>query len=117
MTGLRYGKITPTDIDAFLDFGGRVFIVIEAKHGTAMPPYGQKLALERMADGWQRAGIEALVLIASHNTDGDIVYHTLPVVQFRFRGQWYTPKQAITVREAIDRFRKWFAEHHRDILS
>lgn len=36
---LRYGRITPTDIDGFLDFGGRAFVFIELKHGDvpAMP--------------------------------------------------------------------------------
>ena len=28
-SGLRFGNITPTDIDGFMDFGGRVFVVFE----------------------------------------------------------------------------------------
>ena len=47
-SGLRFGKITPTDIDGFLDFGNNVYVFIETKHGDAPLPYGQKLALERL---------------------------------------------------------------------
>ena len=28
-SGLRFGKITPTDIDGFMDFGDRLFVVLE----------------------------------------------------------------------------------------
>ena len=30
-SGLRYGRITPTDIDAFMEFGNKAFVFIEAK--------------------------------------------------------------------------------------
>ena len=30
-TGLRWGNITPTDIDALIDFGDKVFVFIEVK--------------------------------------------------------------------------------------
>ena len=43
-SGLRFGKISPTDIDGFLDFGNSLFIFVEMKHGDARIPYGQKLA-------------------------------------------------------------------------
>ena len=45
---LRWGKITPTDIDAVVEFGNRCFIIIEAK-GVGVPvKYGQLTALERL---------------------------------------------------------------------
>ena len=31
LTGLRWGKITPTDIDSFLDFGNKACVFIESK--------------------------------------------------------------------------------------
>lgn len=49
-SGLRYGKITPTDIDGFLDFGDQLFVVVEGKHAGSAIQTGQRLALERLVD-------------------------------------------------------------------
>ena len=106
-SGLRYGKITPTDIDGFMDFNDKVFIFLELKAGGALPPYGQRLALQRLCDACEKAGKESLVLIASHEAEGDIEAASLPVVQMRFRGEWRKPHRAMTVRQAIDDFLMW----------
>lgn len=68
---LTYGKITPTDIDAFIDFGNKIFIIIEAK-GEAVPvPTGQRIALERMLIKMSCGDSSAMVVIADV-VDGDI---------------------------------------------
>lgn len=48
MSSLRWGAITPTDLDAVLDFGNRLFVIIEAKGAGVPVPRGQALALERV---------------------------------------------------------------------
>ena len=106
-SGLRYGKITPTDIDAFMDFGNQAFVFIEAKHGDAPLPYGQRLALERLCDATAKAGIKALVLIARHDTQDDIDFAALPVSQIRLNGKWRKTNTPQTVRSAIDGFLAW----------
>lgn len=107
--GLRFGRITPTDIDGFMDFGNNVYVFIEAKHGTAPLPYGQKLALERLCDTCTDAGKAAVVLIAHHQTDGDIDVAALPVSLLRMKGKWRKPKKAVNVREAIEQYLEWNA--------
>lgn len=47
-SGLRWEKITPTDIDGFVEFGNRLFVFIEGKHPGAQFSGGQKLALQRL---------------------------------------------------------------------
>lgn len=108
MSGLRYGKITPTDIDAFLDFGGKVFIFIETKHGDAPLPYGQRLALERLCDACQKSEINTIVLVARSDTNGDIDTAHLPVTLLRHKGVWRKPNRTLDVRSAVDSFRQWF---------
>ena len=103
--GLRFGTIMPTDIDAFIDFGGSKFVFIEVKHQNAPLPLGQQLALERLADACDDAGRKTLVLVASHDTEGDIDIANLPVTKVRFRKQW-RDRQG-TVREVIDAFLAW----------
>jgi hypothetical protein len=70
-TGLRYGRITPTDIDAFLDFRGKAFVFIEAKLIGAQCPWGQERAFERVCDASQRGGVESVYMLAEHNTPQD----------------------------------------------
>lgn len=48
--GLKYGKIMPTNIDGFLEFGNKVFVLIELKFKETKMPFGQKLCFERMCD-------------------------------------------------------------------
>lgn len=105
-SGLAWGAITPTDIDAFLDFGGKVFVFIEAKCEKAECPNGQRLALERLCGACQQGGVETLVIIASHKkTEEDIDYEHLSVREFHYRGEWHQPPPDSTVRKFITKFR------------
>ena len=61
--GMKFGTISPTDIDAFIEIRGEVFIFIEAKFGDAEMPLGQRLALERLTDTIEYAGKKALLII------------------------------------------------------
>ena len=105
-SGLRFGTITPTDIDAFIDFQDKTFVYIEIKHGTAPLPQGQRLALERLCDSSQKAGKHSLVIIATHDTEHDIDVGGSYVTEYRYKGQWVHYFKKITVREAIDKFIK-----------
>ena len=115
-TGLCFGSITPTDIDAFLEFGNVLFIIIEAKSSGAELPYGQKLALERLCDAIQdtenpnKARRQAYILIVQHSTetDQDVDYGAAIVTSVRYKYKWHPQKEPITCRQAIDKIReKW----------
>jgi hypothetical protein len=101
-SGLRYGKITPTDIDAFLDFSNKLFVFIETKHAGSPLPYGQRLALERICTACNKGGIYSVILFAEHLTQQDIDVAVLPVVQYFDGNKWHPPKKQITVKQAID---------------
>jgi hypothetical protein len=106
-SGLKFGNITPTDVDAFIDFHNRLFVFIEGKHGDAKPPFGQRLALERLTDKLHNPPeTYAVCILASHKTEGDIIYHALPVTEYRWEGKWEKPSSPITVKEAIERLIK-----------
>jgi len=108
-SGLRFGKITPTDIDGFVDFQNRAFVLFEIKHGTTPMPYGQRLGYERLADACEKSGIRTLVIVAHHDVAApkDIDVAVLPVTQVRFQGQWKKLNVHHTVRSAFDAFLKW----------
>lgn len=102
-SGLRFGKISPTDIDAFLEFGNRLFVFIETKFGDSPIPYGQGLALERLCDACHTEVRGSLLLIASYDSSGDIDVSMAIVRKYRYEGKWHEAPD-MTVREVIEIF-------------
>jgi len=103
-SGLRYGTITPTDIDGLIEYKDIAFIVIETKHEGCEMPFGQRLALQRLCDACQKAGKETLLIVASHNTEGDIDFANTKVVETRYLFRWKEQNNGMTTKEAIDIF-------------
>ena len=112
-SGLRFGKITPTDIDAFLDFQDNTFIFIETKYGDAKLSTGQRLALERVCDACADSGRNSMVIVASHDTHDDIDVAGLPVVRIRLHKKWREPSKKRTVLKTIRDYRSWINKNKR----
>lgn len=104
--GLKWGAISPTDIDGFLDFGDRLFVFVEVKHGEGMPPKGQRIALERVCDACVAPNRFSVVLIASHTSSEDIIVKDLQVSRYRWNYRWIEPNTSLTVEQAVNRFRE-----------
>lgn len=101
---LRFGKITPTDIDGFIEFQDKAFIFIEAKYGCSALPYGQRLALERLCDAISSTGRFCSVLVAHHSCSPteDIDFGLLKLSEYRINGKWIEPTSTWTLKEAIE---------------
>lgn len=103
--GIRFGTITPTDIDVFIEYRDKGFIFGETKYNHSPVPYGQRLALERLCGSLNR---QALAIIASHQSDGDIDVGEARVISFMWnndnRPGWRTPKAPVSVRQLMARF-------------
>lgn len=106
-SGLRWGKITPTDIDMFVEFSGKLYVLAEGKHGSAQLPFGQRLAFQRLVDALHDPPERiAIGLIVEHHTEGDIDFAQLPVRESRYQGEWRTPKSPISLLAAINSMRQ-----------
>lgn len=117
-SGIRFGKITPTDIDGFLDFGNKVFIFIELKYGASILSYGQRLALERLCDSCADAGKVSVVLVAHYeNVKDEIDVGILPVSLIRNNKEWRKPKINLTVKQAIDQLLLWSKTTLRKVVN
>ena len=101
-TNLRWGNTTPTDIDGFVEFGDKLFFVIEVKYNDTKLPYGQRLAIERLVDAIERSQRVCYGIVAIHKTDGDIDVGGCEVVEYRFQGEWHKPRKYVTVKVMID---------------
>lgn len=104
-------KITPTDIDLFLDFNGTEAILGEFKLQGKSLPYGQRRALNELLKDATNSGKHTLGFVAEHQTppDQQINAATCLVVEYWSDKTplWKPPKQPINVREMIDRWREW----------
>jgi len=107
---LRYGLITPSDIDGVLDFQNRAFVFLELKFAGAEMSLGQRLMYERICDACQRGGVNSVVIVANHSSASDemIPVHELPVDRVRFKGKWSQMRPDDTVKSVIDRFHNKF---------
>lgn len=111
-SGLLFERnITPTDFDGVLDFGGHFFVLIELKYQNAPLLFGQRLCLERVCD--KLAVDSACVLIvATHNhlPFQKIDAAKAMIREFRWKGNWKTPKQPTPLRQGIDLFKAMLAQ-------
>ena len=104
-TGMCWGNITPTDIDCFTDFGGLLFVYVDAKLPGVEMERGQEWAFERAVDDCKHA---AICIIGEHaNREGAIDFANLAAVKYYWRGrkkrgEWKPFPRVLTVKQAID---------------
>lgn len=107
--------ITPTDIDAFIEFDNEIFIFIEAKHGGSSMQRGQQLALERLTDAIElNDDKHSILIIATHDIphDKDIELGNCLVSRYRQEGKWNTIGHlGFDVRTVINMFRNRFSDN------
>lgn len=108
-SGMRFGNITPTDIDGFMEFGDRTFIFMESKFGNSELLLGQRLALERLCDACHAAGKASLLLVLQHHTIGDIAFASTQVTRYRYARRWHQPACLLTAFVACSAF-KWLVD-------
>lgn len=111
-TRVRFGNITPTDIDGFIDFGNKLFVFIEGKYRGGNPSTGQRIALERLVDACNGQGRHSVLFMVSHTDDDKgergIDYSMTRVVRYRWKGSWHVPKQETHLMDAITYFKQKF---------
>lgn len=108
-SGIRYGNITPTDLDGFFEKGNRIFVFYEYKLPAVEMPQGQRQALMRIVDGLSTAGKEAVLFLCRHETydsGADIEGAKALVEQIYWQGHWYQGR-GLNAREQTDRFIQW----------
>lgn len=111
-TGLRYGNITPTDIDGLIEYQNKCYVFYEAKHINAEPmTQGQKLAFERLCDDLQKVKPSLLILFEhDYPVDKPIDFAKCNVKSYRYNGVWKRPGVVVTVRQLSDSFIKKYGK-------
>ena len=105
-SGLRFGNITPTDIDGLIEYKNKAYIIIELKYLTTKLPRGQELALERLTDDLTKSGKPTICIVASHEQNDpkeDIKVSDTIVIKYRRNRKW-TKTEKTTTLQIIERF-------------
>lgn len=100
---------TPTDIDGYLEYHGRVYVFYEYKlKGTPMPE-GQTLAYTHLVDALRTAGKKAVLFLCEH-TDYDpklnVSGKDALVTRYYSSGKWF-PGVGRNAKEMTDAFLAW----------
>ena len=101
-SGLRFGNITPTDIDGFIDYHGKCFVIIEYKYGSKDLPTAQRRAFEALADNSSKP---MMVVVAEHHVDDteqDIEAGTCKVREVYYPGIGWWKYEEATVKGLIE---------------
>lgn len=121
---IRMRGITPTDIDALIDYNGRAFIYLEGKLKDKKMDKGQLRALESMVNSHTKAGHPSAAIVYWHSIPSDFeVPVDMQFVRAIFcqtkipnlcrkyyeNSQWWEPMtETTTVKSAIDYFEECF---------
>lgn len=86
----RMRKITPTDIDGFIDYNGNAFIYMDAKLNGKEIDFGQKRAFENLIKSHGKAEHPSCAIIFRHNTSvgQDIMAHECYVDNYYCNMKW-----------------------------
>lgn len=111
-SGMKFGSITPTDVDAFFEIRGEIFVFYEVKMAGSRMPYGQELALTRLIDALDAAGKHAVLFVGWHNVRNpalDVFMANTVLHQLYWRGSWRPGRVMgrVTLKQATDRFIHW----------
>ncbi len=108
-SGIRYGNITPTDIDGYFEKADKAFVFYEYKLSGAEIPKGQSLALMRIVDGLSTAGKDAVLFLCRHeeeNPNNEIRASGALVEKIYWHGKWHEGS-GLTVKQQTDKFMNW----------
>ena len=106
-TGLKYGNITPTDIDGLIEYHNKAYVFIEMKYGNTKLPDGQKWALERLNNDLTKSGKPTITIIGTHqeaNPEKDINVANTSVKKYYTNRHWCNASLNLTIKKLIDGF-------------
>ena len=103
-SGMRWGNITPTDLDMGIDFRNGIFVFGEMKLPGAELPQGQRWFLEHLTDAIAETGRLSVTFILEHDTrpTEDIDAAKCLIRELRSHRRWRKPELSICAKDAID---------------
>ena len=104
-TGIKKGKVHPTDIDAVLEFDNKFLILIEVKTKGNNITTGQRILMERLVDSWSGEGKKAISLLVTHNVKNHnepVMLSDCDVDMYYTLSGWKDTKSLINVKQLLN---------------
>ena len=111
-SGLRFGNITPTDIDGMIEYKNKALIYYEFKLKGNKMPDGQRLAFEREVQDHAKVGKRAIAILLEHEVfdysiDIPAAYCTVSKYYLNPNRGWIKPKSRETALSLTEKFIRW----------
>ena len=103
---VRFGNITPTDIDGCIEYKNILYVFFELKLIGATIKFGQKLAFERIADDLSKVK-PTIYIIAEHkqkDCNENIHVEGAIVKEVRCNNRWEVYNEEIKLYDFIDNY-------------
>jgi hypothetical protein len=119
VSGLIYGKGTPTDVDVLLELRGNLGKIIgfmELKYLHSELPAGQRMAFESVVDLCNPSCLASFGLVLSHETPVEeaIMVHLCPVEEIRWKNKWHKVDGKFLTIDICDRLVARFVPERLD---
>lgn len=103
------GNITPMDIDGLIEYHDQKRVLLEIKRKGVKVLYGERMALERMVNDFNKAGKESIAIVADHTVfdtheDVDVADCIVREIYYGKERRWRPPKRMMTVKKLVDSF-------------
>jgi len=109
-SGLKYGTITPTDLDGLIEYHNQAYIILEIKYNNSKMPEGQRIALERLTKDLFKTGKPTICIVAEHTIDDpnlDVDVANAKVRKYKCNDKKWKEDCNGTVKDHIDNFLSW----------
>lgn len=115
-TGLRWMNITPSDLDAMVEYHDKAWVIIEMKHiNSDGCSDGQELMLQRLYTDLKKSGKAVLLVYARNSIEPPypIPYALCLVEKYKYNDETVYPED-MTVKKLIDSFLRKIDESGRE---
>lgn len=106
---IRFGNITPTDMDGIIEYKNKAYIFFEIKYLDTLLPKGQRLCMERLVQDVSHKGKKAIAAVIEHDIHNTAI--SVPSSRCRVReifiggeSKWRQIKNYISAMDLFKRF-------------
>jgi len=119
---IRYGNITPTDLDGAIEYHDKCWVFFELKYNNAPISYGQKLALERLVNDTAKNNKKSIAIIADHyvnDTDKEVDAADCVVRKIYLSNEkkWRGVVRKMSLKECVDVFIDWVDKKQESVKA
>lgn len=119
---IRYGNITPTDLDGAIEYHDKCWVFFELKYNNAPISYGQKLALERLVNDTAKNNKKSIAIIADHyvndtNKEVDAADCVVREIYLSNEKKWRGVVRKMSLKECVDAFIDWVDKKQESVKA